>query len=220
MTAFLVSTSGCFYLGHNTYADIAATPSTVWSSPEVLTMIMEAGNHNLRDDRSHIKAIVTPYYPSVIKAIGRRAQSLYHWSENQYRGYVNQLLRESSGMYIDWDNPKEPVYDTDLHLLESPAQFDSLLYLLSLSNIGSGTWDISQLESNLFLVDTKGKKLAPFLVWGRRMNVLGGIDETIFVKFRLREDTGHFLKASTPYYFQIQDPENTIKVELTTATMK
>jgi hypothetical protein len=220
LATFLVSMAGCYWLGQNTYTDIAATPSTVWSSPEVLTMIMEAGNHNLRDDRSHIKAIVTPYYPSVIKAIGRRAQSLYHWSENQYKGYVNQLLRESSGMYIDWDNPKEPTYDRGLHILESPTQFDSLLYLLSLSNIGSGSWDISQLESHLFLVNEKGKKIAPFTVWGKKMNILAGPDETMFVKFQLRADTGHFLKGSTRYFFQIQDPGNPIRVELSTITMK
>jgi hypothetical protein len=212
--------SGCYYLGQNTYTDIAATPSTVWSSPEVLTMIMEAGNNNLRDDRSHIKAIVTPYYPSVVKAIGRRAQALYHWSETQYKGYVNQLLRESSGMYIDWDNPNEPVYDNGLHILQNPTQFDSLLFLLSLSNIGSGTWDISQLERNLFLVNEKNKTLAPFTVWGKRMNLLGGIDETMFVKFQLRTDTGHLLEGSTRYYFLIQDPKNNIKIELATNTMK
>src|SRR3972149_6050437 len=142
LTGILVIITGCFYLGQNTYTEIAAAPSTVWSSPEVLTMIMEAGNHNLRDDRTHIKAIVTPYYPSVIKAIGRRAQTLYHWSETEDRGYVNQLLRESSGMYIDWDDPGEPIYDQRLDILQSPSQFDSLLMLLSLSNIGSGTWDI------------------------------------------------------------------------------
>jgi len=220
LTGILVIITGCFYLGQNTYTDIAAAPSTVWSSPEVLTMIMEAGNHNLRDDRSHIKAIVTPYYPSVVKAIGRRAQSLYHWSETQYQDYVNQLLRESSGMYIDWDNPNEPVHDTELHILQKPAQFDSLLFLLSLSNIGSGSWDISQLERNLFLVNEKNKTLAPFTVWGRRMNLLAGIDETMFVKFQLRTETGHFLEGSTRYYFLIQDPENKIKIELSTATMK
>src|SRR3972149_2085762 len=220
LTGILVIITGCFSLGQNTYTEIAAAPSTVWSSPEVLTMIMEAGNHNLRDDRSHIKAIVTPYYPSVVKAIGRRAQSLYHWSETQYQDYVNQLLRESSGMYIDWDNPNEPVHDTELHILQKPAQFDSLLFLLSLSNIGSGSWDISQLERNLFLVNEKNKTLAPFTVWGRRMNLLAGIDETMFVKFQLRTETGHFLEGSTRYYFLIQAPENKIKIELSTATMK
>lgn len=218
--AVLLCLAGCYWVGQNTYTDIAATPSTAWSSPEVLTMIMEAGNHNLRDDRSHIKAIVTPYYPSVIKAIGRRAQSLYHWSEPQYKGFVNQLLRESSGMFIDWDKPAEPIYDKGLHPLGSPQQFDSLLYLLSLSNIGSGSWDISQLESNLFLVNEKGKKIAPFTVWGKRRNILAGLDETMFVKFQLRADTAHFLQGSTRYYFQIQDPDHPIKIELSTASMK
>jgi hypothetical protein len=211
---------GCYYLGQNTYSDIATTPSTVWSSPEVLTMIMEAGNHNLRDNRSDIKAIVTPYYPSVIKAIGRRAQSLYHWSETQYKDYVNQLLRESSGMYIDWDDPREPIYDRQLHILQSTDQFDSLLFLLSLSNIGSGRWDISNIERNLFLVNDNGKKIAPFTVWGRRNNFLAGIDETMFVKFELDTDTGHFLKEMTRYYFLIEDPGNPIRIELATTTMK
>ena len=220
LLAVLVAAPGCYYLGENKYSDIAATPSSVWSSPEVLTMIMEAGNNNFRDERSHIKAVVTPYYPSVVKAIGRRAQSLHHWSESQYEGYVNQLLKESSGMYIDWEDAREPVYDTGLNELHSPTQFDSLLFLLSLSNIGSGTWDISDLEGKLFLVNEKQKTLAPFMVTGKRRNVLGGLDETLFVKFRLQTERGHFFEGSERYFFLIRDPANSIRIELATETMK
>jgi hypothetical protein len=220
MVPVILSLAGCYYLGQNTYSDIAATPSSVWSSPEVLTMIMEAGNHNLRDDRTHIKAIVTPYYPQVVKAIGRRAQALHHWSEDDYRGYVNQLLRESSGLYIDWADPGEPVYDGRLHVLDSVGQIDSLLFLLSLSNIGSGTWDISQLERNLFLVNERDSRLAPFSVRGKKMNVLGGIDETLFVKFKFRAGENHFLDKSDRYFFLIRGLGTDIRIELTTETMK
>lgn len=128
--------SGCYYLGQNTHKDIIVHPSATWSGPELLTVIMEAGNHNLRDDRTNIKAIATPYYPSVIKAIGRRAQVQYHWSEREMRNYVDRLVHQSSGMYIDWEQPHEPVYSKGLDPLYSPTQFDSVMFLLTIRNNG------------------------------------------------------------------------------------
>lgn len=127
---------GCYYLGQNTYKDIVPNSSKNWSGPELLTVIMEAGNHNLYDNRTNIKAIATPYYPSVIKAIGRRAQAQYHWSEQGFQNYVNSLVHQSSGMYIDWEQPHEPVYGKRLEPLYSPTQFDSLMFLVTLRNNG------------------------------------------------------------------------------------
>jgi hypothetical protein len=237
--AFLVIFSGCYYIGQNTYEDISTTPSSSWSGPEQYTIIMEAGNHNLRDYRTNIKAIVTPYYPSVIKSIGRRAQAQYHWNDQEFRSYVDRLLYESSAMFIDWENPKEPVYDSEVHHLDSISQFDSLMFLLSLKNVGypPGKFllvgnrripiddphyippDITQIDSMITLVNEQGKEMPPMTVWGRRMNFLSNVDETLFLKFKLRVGDHHFLEGSRRYYLQIRGLEGDIKLELSTNLM-
>jgi hypothetical protein len=211
---------GCYYLGQNTYKDIVDDPSSGWSGPEVLTVIMEAGNHNLLDGRTNIKAIATPYYPSVIKAIGRRAQLLNHWSEAQFRGWVDRLLYEGSGMYVNWESPSEPIYDSKLHHLDSIAQFDSLMVLLTLIDVGYPHPDITQLEEQLFLVNERGDVLSPQTVWGRRMNILTNFDETLFLKFNLWDDTTHFLKNSRRYFLLIKGLDGNIRLELAANLMR
>jgi len=234
---------GCYYLGQNNYKDIAVTSSADWSGPEQYTILMEAGNNNLRDNRTNIKVIATPYYPSVIKAIGRRAQFQYHWTEAEFRAYVDKLLHEGSAMFIDWDKPEEPVFDAGLHRLESVTQFDSLMILLSLTNTGypggkyillpgggSGTRipiddphyippDITQIDSMITLVNEQGNKIGPMTVWGRRMNYLTNVGETLFLKFKLRAGGEHFLAKSSRYFVQISGLEGVIKLELSSSIM-
>lgn len=231
---------GCYYLGENTYKDIAVDPSSGWSGPEQLTVIMEAGNNNLRDNRTNMKAIATPYYPAVVKSIGRRAQEQYHWSDAEFRRYVDKLLREGSAMFIDWDKPDEPVYDSHLRLLTSAIQFDSLMMLLTLRNnawpcgkyliIGTTTIpldnadcmppDISNIEGKIYLVNEQNSFIHPMSVWGRKMNYLTNMEETLFLKFRLREGAHHFLDQSSKYYLVIQGLEGDISLEFSTAIMQ
>lgn len=241
---FLLLLPGCYYLGRNTYTDIVANPSSEWSGPELYAVIMEAGNHNLRDNRTNIKAIATPYYPSVIKAIGRRAQIQFHWSETEYQGYVDRLLHEGSAMFVNWERDDEPVYDSRLHHLDSVTQFDSLMILLTLRNTGypPGKYivvstgygftnipiddkhyippDITHLENQIFLVNERGDSLSPMILWGRDMNYLTNIDETIFLKFRLWDKAGHFLAASKRYFLVIRGLEDNIRLELSASLMK
>jgi hypothetical protein len=232
--------SGCYYMGQNTYKDIAPEPSSGWSGPEQLTIIMEAGNNNLRDDRTSVKAMVTPYYPSVVKSIGRRAQRQYHWSEGEFRSYVDKLLRDGCGMFVDWEKPEEPVYDSRLKPLESALQFDSLMVLLTLRDIGwpSGQFiiigqtkipldtsdsvppDIPGIEGKIYLVNEKGSFIVPMSASGRRMNYLTNLDETIFLKFRLREGDHHFLDGSGKYFLVIKGLDGDIRLELSSALMK
>ena len=229
-TILLMLLPGCYYLGQNSYQDIVVEPSSDWSGPEQLTVIMEAGNNNLRDGRTNVKAIATPYYPSVVKSIGRRAQIEHHWSEIEFRGYVDRLLRDASAMYVDWDKPNEQVYDSRLQPLVSPLQFDSLLILLTLRNnawpcgkyivLTVGTRfinvpldapdcmppDITNLEEKLFLVNGQNTFIAPITVWGRKMNYLTNNEETLFLKFRLREGGSPFLRKHAAIFSGDQGP--------------
>ena len=236
--------SGCYYFGQNTYHDVAVNPSSDWSPPEQLTIIIGAGNHNLLDYRTNIKAIATPYFPSVVKAIGRRAQIQYHWTEEYFRSYVDNLIHDGSAMFIDWDKTDEPVYDSRLQPLVSPEQFDSLMVLLTLKNSAwpcgkhliltmSGDLvyipldnpdcmppDITNIESKVFLVNEQDEAISPASVWGRKMNYLTNIEETLFLKFKLRDGDHHFFRNSRKFYLLIKGLEGNIRLELSTTKMK
>lgn len=235
---------GCYYFGQNTAADITPKPSSGWSGPELLTVIMEAGNHNLLDGRTNIKAIATPYYPSVVKAIGRRAQQKLRWSEEEFRAWVDRLAHEGSAMFIDWDKADEPVFDARLDSLRSATQFDSLMMLLTLRNIAwpCGKYviftmygrplsipldrpdceapDITRLEGNILLVNDRGEFIVPMNLWGRRMNYLTNADETLFVKFLLRSGDHHFLEGSRRFFLVVKGLESDIRLEFSTAAMR
>ena len=128
------------HLGQNTYKDIVTHPSSEWSIPENLTIIMDAGNHNLRDHRTNIKAIVTPYFPSVIKAIGRRAQDQFESPVRLDSLIVLLTLRNTGwpcGQYL---------------LVHIPSSFDPTGrqgQMIPLDNPDCIPRDISHLEGNI-----------------------------------------------------------------------
>lgn len=128
----LVNLSGCFYVGKDTYLDIVQRPYTEWSERDVLTVIAEPAAHNYFDFRTNIKVCATPYYPSVILAIQRAAQRIHHWDEFEFRMNVEQLLKENTGMYYDWESQR--FVDPKGNFLKSPLQFDSLMFLITLEN--------------------------------------------------------------------------------------
>jgi len=228
-TALLLN--GCYYLGHNKFKDIIPHPSRDWSAPECLTVIMEAGEDNLLDKRTNIKAIVTPYYPSVVKALNREAQKQSHWSEKVYQQTTDRLIYESCGMFVDWEDENEPVYDYKLKPLNNPLQFDSVMFLLTLRNVG---WpcgkklrlsvptsygyreiiipleepdcvppDIKNIQNMISLMNQRTDILHPKTVSGRKMSYLTNIEETIFIKFIFNDGEKHFLDSSDAYYLFI-----------------
>jgi len=228
----------CYYLGQNTYADIVVNPSTVWSSPEVLTLVMEASNNNLRDFRNNVKVIATPYYPSVVKAIGRRGQFTGHWSEEGYREFVDALLFSSSGMLVDWEKD-ERIFAGRSGYLTGPEQYDSLTFLVSMQNwgwpcvkllsvggrtigIGNPDCDVPEManfEEKVLLVNEENKFIRPVLVWGIRQNALMN-EETIFLKFRLRSGEHHFLEHSSKMFLVFKGFGDVIRLEYSTALMR
>lgn len=235
-----IAFQGCWFWGQRDALDITATPSSLWTQKECLTVIMGAQNNNLLDFRTNIKSIATPYYPSVVKAIGRRAQAEHGWTEVEFRRYVDGLLNQGSGMFVDWDHPGEIVYDAALHPLAGIDQFDSLLFLLSLTNtawpcgkvliVGSVAIpldkpdceapEITRIEGNIFLVNEDGKFITPQFVFGRRMNYLTNNDESLFILFKLREGDHHFLGDSRKFYLAIKGFENDIRLEFRTDIMR
>jgi len=230
--------SGCYYIGRNTYTDIVVTPSTEWSSPEALTLVMEASNDNLRDYRTNVKVIATPYYPSVIKAIGRRAQFTGHWSEEGYRAFVDGLLFSSSGMLVDWEKD-ERIFAGRSGYLTTPSQYDSLTFLIAIQNlgwpcvkiinlgmetftIGNPDCDVPEMTNfreKVFLVNEENRFIRPEVVWGIRQTLLMG-EETIFLKFRLRAGRHHFLENSQKMFLVFKGFGDDIRLEYSTALMR
>ncbi len=204
--------NGCWFWGQADYGDLSGTPSSKWSEKECLTIIVGAQNNNLLDNRSNLKVMALPYYPSVVKAIGRRSQSKYHWDENDFQIYVDGLLRQGCGFYIDWDHPGERVYDTHLRPVSSSTQMDSILFLMTLMNTGWPPADITQLSGNIYLINDEGKYIIPKYVTGQRMNSLGNNVERIFVLFELRAGGYHFLERSEKYYLAIKFSDQNIKL--------
>lgn len=138
---FAVLLSGCYYFGKDQYDDILTRPSSEWSKLECQTIIAAAMQSNLFDQYSNIRVFATPYYPSVISAINRRKQKSEDWSEQQYRENVDQLLRDCTGMYLDWNT--NALVDGRGNFVKDRSQIDSLMFLVSMEN-KSENWNTNQ----------------------------------------------------------------------------
>jgi hypothetical protein len=127
--------AGCFYIGQDRYEDIIKTPSYDWSIREGMTVILEPIAHNLYDLGSpNVKVYAAPYFPSVVLAIERAEQRVKHWNEDEYRKNVDKLLKESVGLYRDWE--KEKFVDGRGNYYKEHTQIDSMLILITIENRG------------------------------------------------------------------------------------
>lgn len=221
-----VSMCGCWYWGQPGYSEVARAPSSAWSDRECLTVLFGAQNNNYLDYRTNIKVLGIPYYPSVCKALGRRSQRKNGWSEEQFRAYMDGLLKQGSGTFVDWEHPGEVVFDGNLDRLESITQFDSLLFIVRMKNIAMGrntdpgTIDLSDLRSRISLRNERGEGLPSAYVSGRERSYLTNIDETIFVMFRFRDGDRHFLENSSKYYLVLRGFESEIRLEYPALLMR
>lgn len=240
---------GCYYLGKNTFNDVIVRSSGGWSGPECLTVIIGAASHNLSDTRSAIKIIATPFYPSVVRAIGRRAQLQYHWDERYFQSYVDRLVHYSSGMYVDWERPDEIIYAAGLEPLQDATQFDSVMFLLTFQIIGWSSKDlhiqvpipiegggtITQSipldehvdddpadikDGTILLINEKGETISPTLLVGKRMAYLTQNEESIFAKFDFRTPDHHFLDGSQYFVLSIRGYESDIRLRFPTERMR
>lgn len=195
--------SGCFYLGKDQISDIFQKPSSEWSSRDCLTILMSGVGNNLAklkaQTNSNIQVFATPYCPVVIEAINRTAQLRSHWSEKEFRNTTEILSKDAMGMFVDWEH--NTFVDGKGARYANILQMDSLMFLVSLNNIGGAVYfpDISDLEQRILLVNGKHNYIKPPYVWGKKRNILTSIDETLLVMFQLRSGDYHFLKGSNTF---------------------
>jgi len=235
---------GCFYFGR-TYDDIVQRPSHEWSSLDCEIIIKSASKDNLRDQNCpNIKVMATPYYPSVVTAIGRISQRKKSWVETEYQKQMDTIFKDLSGLYMEWETNR--LVDPRGNYFRNFQQMDSLLFLLIFHNMswpcnipflinpgGFGTtvplakssdWpcyvpDISNLEQRIMLVNDKNKFIMPKYVWGRKRNQLT-LEETLLVMFRLRNDTFHFLEGTNNMQLVIKGFETDITFDFPLEMMK
>ena len=197
-------------VAHGQLSEIAEKPVTEWNSRDCLIICVSAIQHNLYNNTSPIMVIATPYYPSVIMAMKRKAQIERKWSADQFFYEADTLGKDCLGLRLDRRTAK--FIDHEGRYFSSFLQMDSLTVLLSLNNRGwpSQPPDISNLENNIYLVNDESMLMRPLYVWGKRNNRLLR-EEKLLVVFQLRSGNYHFLQHSSNMYLTVKGlPENVL----------
>jgi hypothetical protein len=206
----ILGIGGCF----TPAATIVQTPSDSWSRRDCLTVMVSSMRHNLNDNASNVRAIVTPYVPKVVEAIARMQQ-----------------LKSGAGLFIDRENQRKLV-NAKGNYIRSPGDLDSLLFMVSLNNrswpcnpplhnvqifpgiyairplAGIADWpcyipEITDLDRRIFLVNARGDTLMPKFLWGRNNNVLT-MEEHVFAMFDFTRGTNRgFLKEGDEVFLVI-----------------
>lgn len=153
-----------------------------------------------------------PYYPSVILAIQRSAQSIAHWPENIFRANTDTLMADAAGMFVDWEHTGR-VVDSRGNYFKSRLQMDVLELLITVDDVGWPRPDITQFEKNIFLENDGGQTITPRFVWGRRQDILN-TEETLFARFQLRQPGGHFFQNAEKVILVVRGYGETIRLGL------
>jgi hypothetical protein len=241
----MVPVNGCFYIGQERFEDIVQAPPAEWSSRDCLTVILSAMTNNLNDKYTNVECIALPFTPSVVVALNRVQKTQYHWSEEDARFHMNELLRGSSGLYVDWRDGR--FVDAKGNYFKDQTSIDSLLVMITLKNktypcavpyatVGSGdltmsrpllglsdwpcyTPDISDIEARIYLLNESGDTLRPKYVWGRR-NEMFTTTETLFAMFPLQRGGRNFLAGSTIASLEVAGFDAKMRFAMATARMR
>jgi hypothetical protein len=180
---------------------LRTVPYERWSAENCMSIIMANVSHNLRSDGQIVYALVIPYTPQVVKAIGRYRQLKYGLSDSLAYEFVQRLMQHGSSTFLDRQGAM-----WDARGNRFTGKRDSLMVLVSLIN---QTWPcksptlngvplirqsdmpcempgISDIERHIFLRTDIGDTLYPSKVWGRKHESLT-TDEDLLVVFDLRE---------------------------------
>ncbi len=220
-TVILISVQiiGCF----TSSDDLVQTSGKSWTKRECMTVLLSAMTHNLYDNRTNIKVIVTPYIPRVIEAITRMDQlrDSINIDSALYDVKYDALLKSSTGLLYDWDSGL--MFSTaHQRYVNSITDLDSLLFLVTMINTGypcippilvdesSGStkpltllsdWpcytpDLIDLQDQIILTNDQGDTVKSKYIWGVNNRQLT-TDEKLFVMFPLTDaPRKHFLGRS------------------------
>jgi len=187
---------GCF----TSVEQLRSVPYAEWTAEDCMAVIMRNVHHNLKRDGEIISALVIPFTPEVVKAIGRYRQIKYAHSDSLTYEFVQRLTQQGTGTFLDRDGM---LWDAQGNRFI--GRRDSLMVMVSLINT---TWpceplslngipimnmsetpcetpDISNLDQHIFLSTATGDTLYPKTLFGRRNNILTD-DENLLIVFDLR----------------------------------
>jgi hypothetical protein len=129
MSCFL---TGCFYLGQEKFMDVVKNSPSQWSSRDCLTIILSSMVHNLNDNQKSVECIATPFYPSVVMALNQLQRNQHHWTDEEARLHLDEFLRGSSGIYVDWRDGR--FVNARGNYFNDQTDLDSLLVVFTLKN--------------------------------------------------------------------------------------
>jgi hypothetical protein len=223
ITLFLSLTVGVTMGGCFTTSDVVTQrPPNTWTLRDCQTVLVSAMTHNLNDNRTNVKVIVTPYLPRVIKAMTRMDQirDSSGVDSTKYDEKYDALLHASTGLLYDWDQGLKYSVKHQRYY-QNVTDYDSLLFLIAFINQGypciplvkidqktgthpltlPGDWpcytpELNHLNDEILLINDRGETLTPRYVWGVENNQLT-TDEHIFVMFSFTGGSKkHFLQDS------------------------
>lgn len=242
LSAFLLASAvlptGCFYIGQRRFEDIVKEPPADWSSRDCLTIILSAMAHNLHDNEKNVECIATPFYPSVVVALNQIQRTQHHWSDDEAQEHLDELLRGSSGLYVDWRDGR--FVNAKGNYFKDQTDIDSLLVVVTLRNktwpcavptnfkgkllMGLSDWPCympptDDIDKRIWILNGEGDTLRPKFVWGRRHEFLT-TTETLFVMFQFRRGEAHFLERSTSAWLQVAGFDTKMKFPLNVSRMR
>lgn len=181
-------------------AQLAERDYRTWSENDCLSLMMSNTRHNLKKDGQNVYAIITPFTPEVVKAIGRMRQLKHGYSDSATYDFIQGLTKDGTGAYLDrsgvmWDaqgNRFTGRRDSIMLMVNLtnktwPCRPPTIngIPLLKMSETPCETPDIQDIEHHIFLLTATGDTLYPKTVWGRKNNILTD-DEHLIVVFDLR----------------------------------
>jgi hypothetical protein len=193
-----------------------------WTREECMTVMLSSIATNIFDHRYNVKLIAVPYFPAVVEAITRLADSRDSLDdfESKYKYQLDALLKSGTGLYYDWE--KDKYFSPKGHYYSGKSDLDSLLFLVTLLNNGwpcispiildrqrgtsntlfsigempCDTPDISDIEHRILLFNDQGDTLTPVYVWGRKNKQLTD-EEDLLVMFHLNHGKKHHFLEGT-----------------------
>ena len=246
-TCFL---SGCFYLGQEKFEEVVRNSPDRWSSRDCLTIILSSMVHNLADNEKNVECIATPFYPSVVMALNQLQRNQHHWTEEEARLHLDEFLRGSSGIFVDWKDGR--FVNARGNYFRDQTDMDSLLVVFTMKNT---TYPCAPTQVNVVVKTGAGKgyntfaPLLPTADWPCYTPNIVDIDqriwllnadgdtlrpkyvsgrrhetlttpETIFAMFALREADRHFLASTNRATLEVSGFNTQMRFELDVAKMK
>jgi hypothetical protein len=202
--------------------------------------------HNLYDEKRNLEVIATPFYPSVILAVNRLRKTEQHWTEDEARYHLDELMRGGAGLYVDWKDGR--FINARGNYFRDQTDIDSLLIVISMRNktfpcavpmklVGDAArgygmvplmniqdWPcympyIADIDRRVFLVNENGDTLRPRFIAGRRNDVVIN-HETLFAMFHFRSGGTHFLQDQSMCRLVITDFDTPLSFPMATARMR